>query len=142
VLIKEDILMKQLDQPSPNEDYQVNYSNYNRNYNAYNRNAIFNSGKKGAQKNFSPGTRNFYKKNGTQILTIPPPIVKNNQPPILSLPPSQDTSYGCQICDKRGHLARNCLERGNFAAYSMDGADEDTNDEEIQANSVTIQDVD
>lgn len=68
-------------------------------------------------------------------MTVPKPIPKTDKPPILVVQPSLDTSHGCQICDKMGHLARYFPERGNFSAYS---AKTPNGGEEIQANTITM----
>lgn len=71
LLIKEEILMKELDHQVSDETFRVNCSNH--------RNARYNRGGR----------------FGGYYLRSKPPIAKNNLPPILNLLPSQDTSMGC-----------------------------------------------
>lgn len=44
---------------------------------------------------------------------------RSSLPPLLPSPPSISAGSSCQICNKSGHTARVCSERGNFA-YSAD----------------------
>lgn len=46
------------------------------------------------------------------------PISTAQLPPLISTPPSLDQSQSCQICDKKGHLAKQCPEISNFAAFT------------------------
>ena len=40
---------------------------------------------------------------------------KSTLPPLLPTPSAIDTSVPCQICNRYGHTARVCYDRGNFA---------------------------
>lgn len=60
-----------------------------------------------------------------------PNIQRPQVPPIISTP-SIDQSQGCELCDKKGHLAKQCIDIGNFASYT-------SNTTLLQPNIQTIQ---